>query len=257
MKYARALIFVTCVVALGALFGCSGTADPAPTVEPQLEETKRIHAALSTQWQNFDTTMSSTLQAVDDLPTMTVPAKKIDVDLLRKALAECFEAPVDASSAAAKGGAVASGEAVTAPVASAPECDTESTKALEDLTKNYDPEIAEFINKKLGSIAMMRTNIKERLLTMSTDIAEQFAQAKLKIDEIRVAADTAKTTADADPDMSDGDKASFQEKYDELQTELTKLDELLESMQGDAMNLPDKVRVILEKATYALSTFGQ
>jgi hypothetical protein len=226
-------------------------------VEPQLEEARRLNTTLSNQWQGFDTTMTSTLKAVDDLPSMTVPAKKLDVALLRKALSECFEAPVAAGSAAAAGGAAASGEAAPVSSSAIAKCKTESTQALLDLSQKGDPEVSAFINAKLDSIAMMRTNIKDRLPTMAADISEQYAQAKLKADEIRVAADTAKTAADSDPTVSDAAKATFQAQYDELQTELTKLDELLRNMENNGMNLPDKVRVTLEKATYALSTFGQ
>jgi hypothetical protein len=257
MMYARPVLIVTCLVAMGVLAGCSGTAAPGPTVQPQLEEAKRLNVSLSTQWQNFDTTMTTTLKSVDDLPKLSVPAKKLDVELLRKALTECFEAPANAGSAAAAGGAAAAGEAAPAPTGSAPKCDTESTNALLSLAKAGDPEIAKFINAKLDSIAAMRSNIKVHLPTMAADIAEQYAQAKLKADEIRVAADSAKTNADADPDMDAVSKAAFQAQYDELQAELKKLDELLKSMEGDGMNLPDKVRVTKEKATYALSTFGQ
>ena len=263
MKYSRNIIIALAAGLVMLLAtACGGGSMTSQSVAPQLEEARKLNSELSANWQTFDTTYNTTLQAVETFPQITIPKEKLDVELLKTPLTECFDASADASGDAAKGGEAATGEEAMATGEKMAEagmvaCETESSAALNDLAQKGDEEVSGFITQKLQTVATIKTNLKDKLPSLATQIAEQFATTKLKAEEIRVTAEGIKTAADNNPLMSDADKAKFNQEYEELQTELTQLDELLGTMQAEATQLPDKVRVTLEKATYAVSNFGQ
>lgn len=255
-------ITLVAIIALTTLAAACGSISAKQSVAPQLEEARALNTELRGEWTATQEMLNGTLAAVEEFPKLGIDPSTVDVDLLKKALTECFEAPVASAEDSAKSGDVATGEdaanmAEDTGAAVATKCEGESMAALQDMKGNASPEIGTFIDNKVGAISMIKVNLKEKLPAKATDIGERYAAAKLKVEELRATADGLKAAADANPLMNDEEKAKFNAEYEALQAELAGLDELLGSMESEALGLPDRLRTTQETFVQGLANFGQ
>lgn len=250
------------IIALTTLAAACGSLSATQSVAPQLEEARALNTELRGEWTATQEMLNGTLSAVEEFPKLGIDPSQIDVDLLKKALTECFEAPLATAEDSAKSGDVATGDDATAMVedtgaAIATKCEGESMAALNDMAGKASPEVGTFIESKIGAISLIKVNLKEKLPAAATNIGERYAAAKLKVEELRLTADGLKTAADANPLMDDKAKATFNTEYEALQAELAGLDELLGSMESEALGLPDRLRTTQETFIQGLANFGQ
>ncbi len=249
-------------IALVALLSTACGSVTTPTVKTQLDEAKQLNSELRTEWEATETMMTQTESAVTEFPKLGIDATKLDLDLMKKALVECFDSPVKAAKDSAKGGGAATekkaeklaqktGEDLAA------SCEGESVNTLQDLGANSDPDVNKFIQGKLGSVAMVKVNLKENLPNKSKDLLERFAKAKLKVEELRLAADATKTIADENPLLGDKAKKKFKAEYDQLQTELKAIEEIMSTMETGGQGLPERVQTMTVNFTQGMQNFGQ
>jgi hypothetical protein len=250
------------IIALTTLAAACGSLSAKQSVAPQLEEARALNTELRGEWTATQEMLNGTLAAVEEFPKMGIDPSMVDVDLLKKALTECFEAPLASAEESAKSGDVATGEDAAAMAedtgaAMATKCEGESMSALNDMSGKASPEVGTFIQSKVGAISMIKVNLKEKLPAKATEIGQKYAAAKLKVEELRLTADGLKTAADANSLMNDKEKAAFATEYEALQAELAGLDELLGSMESEALGLPDRLRTTQETFVTGLANFGQ
>ena len=249
------LFVALALVAFGT--ACGGSANI--TLGPQLEEARTLNSELRAEWTQTEDTFNSTLTAVEAFPEIGVDVSKVDMNLVQKALTEVFNA--DTKKAAVNVSEVATGDTSSAMGEKAlTECAKsgggESMKSLRDYTKLANEEVAVFINQKVKSVCLIRQNVKLRLPEMSTDMNERYLNAKVKIEELKLTADTLKTNADTNGDLDEAAKAKFDLQYKDLQEEIKAIEELLMTMEGEVGSLQDRLNETTEKFTYGLSNFG-
>lgn len=243
-----------------ALSACSGVGGLS-SLEPQLNEARSVNSELRAEWTQTEDTMNTTLAQVEQFPDIPIDVSKVDMKLVQKALTETFngeskKAAKTVSSVTTGDEAMQAGEAA----AKGDDCTAdggESMSALKDYMKQTPEEVSNFIGSKIGSVCTIKSNLRDRLPTMAQTMGERYLAAKVKVEELRLTADTIKTGADNNPLMDSAAKAKFNQQYEDLQTEIKSIEELLGSMETEVTNLPDKLRETVEKFTYGLANFGQ
>ncbi len=250
MKHGFKFATILTLIALTQLFAACGGAAVDASLAGELDQARTLNTDLKNRLREVDTTLSTTLTTVEALPTMGVDRKTVDINLVRSALTECFESPVQAA-----GDAAASANAAAGGLGEI-QCKTNSSAALMDLKSQSEPEVAGFIEVKVNAIATLKVNLKDRLPQMSTTILQEHADAKITVAALRKAADEKRAKLEEEPPSAEK-QAKWDAEYADLMRELDALDALLSSMETEASGLPDKVRTTVEQVTYALSTFGE
>jgi hypothetical protein len=258
----RNTVTLVAIAVLATLLAACGGLSTKQTVASQLEEARALNTELRGEWTAAQELMNSTQTAVEQFPTIGIDPATLDMALLKKAMTECFEAPLANAEDAAVSEEIATGEEATAMAEETGEavmvaCEGESMAALTEMKGKAAPEVMEFIDNKVGAVSMIKTNIKEALPTTAINIAERFVAAKLKVEELRLTADGYKTLADANPLMNDQEKAAFNDDYEALQTEIGAIEEMLGSMESEALGMPDRVRGMGEAFMQGMANFGQ
>lgn len=239
--------FMLCILALALLSAC-GTVS-APSLQGQIDEVRKLNTDLSSQWSDFDATMTATTSSIASFTQISVDPQQLDMALLKTALTECFEAPVSASLDASRSGSAATG------VAAAPTCDTESTAALNDIKSKSEPPIASFIDSKLSAIALLRDNVKGKLPGLAESISLSYPEAKARAAALRESVDGLKSSTDA-LGLPESMMNKFDADYKTFVTELATLEEIVAKLEQESPNLQGKIATSLERATYNMTTFG-
>jgi hypothetical protein len=243
-KFAAALVFILMTQALA----CGGSMVDT-SLSGELDQARSLNTDLKNRLREVDTTLSTTLTTVEALPAVSVDRKTVDIELVRNALTECFESPVQAAGDAAASADVAAGGAGSI------QCKTDSSAALMDIKGMSEPAVAGFIDTKVNAIATLKVNLKDRLPNMATTILQEHADAKVSAAALRKTTESKKATLGGT--LTGESKTKWDAEYADLIAELDALDALLNSMETEAAGLPDKVRTTVERVTYALSNFGQ
>ena len=248
MKRNLLLALLTLLVAALAS-ACSGAS--LTSVKPQLEAARTLNNDLTTEWQATETMLTETQQGIADLPKVDIDPKKVDIQLLKKALVDCFNAPVKAAEKSANAGELSAGQVADKTVA---KCEGESVDAVSNLGQQADPEVNTFIQKKLDTVAMAKSNIKEGLPSKAEGLVKKYPEAKLKLEALKKEAEAVKLGVDNNPLA---DKKAFEKEYAELQEEIQKLEQTLSSMEAAVPGLPDRVTTTSVEFNNALTSFGQ
>jgi len=232
------------------------------SLTPQLSEARTVNSELRAEWTQTDETLSTTLTQVEQFPDIPIDVSRVDMNLVQKALTEAFngeskKASNTVSSIATGDQALQAGEAAASGEADCAGDAGESMKSLQSYMKQAPDEVSNFIGSKINSVCTIKTNVRVRLPEMATNMVERYGIAKLKVEELKLTADTLKTAADSNPLLDTVARNKFNAQYQDLQTEIQGIEELLSTMETEVTELPNKVRETLEKFTYALSNFGQ
>lgn len=234
---------------------CGGKGEK-PRLTPLLDQARSLNSELRTDWQATQTQMTTTLTTVEALPKLDVDPEALDVGLLRQALTECFQSPLQLGASSATGAGAVDGKPAQGVVTPEVICAGESLTALKDLARRYDEEVAKFIDLKIAQVASLKVNLKGELPEKATAIAEQFANARIQVDQLRSSAEDLKRRAE-EGELSDEEQLRFKDDYKALQTELNTVEELLNSIEQESLNLKDTVRASVEQVNKSLATFGQ
>lgn len=240
---------------------CGGSLS-ASSVKPQLEEARALNTELRSEWETTETMLNETQKAIEEFPTIGIDKSKIDIALLKNAMVECFNSPLAVAKDANKSADIATGDDATQEVAQgadkvAATCEGEQMGALNDLKQQSDPEVAQFIEKKVGSVAMIKLNLKQGLPSHSENLVKRYPEAKLDLEKIRKTAEGVKLAFDNNPLNGDKEKKKFNDEYSELEAELKGIEELLSSMEGEVPNLPGRVTETAVNFQNGLTSFGQ
>lgn len=255
----KKLTLLTALLTL-LLSACGGVGGmSASSVKPQLEEARALNSQLRTDWEATETMLNDTEKAIEDFPKIEVDKSKLDIGLLKEAMVECFNSPLETAKDSVKSGDIAAGEeaAVDGAEQVAATCEGENMNALNDLKGQSDPEVAQFIEKKVGSVALIKVNIKQELPARSENLVKQYPEAKVQLEKIKKSAEGVKLAFDKNPLNNADDKKKFNDEYAELETEIKGLEELLSSMETEIPNLPDRVSKTAINFNEGLTSFGQ
>ncbi len=259
----KKLTLLSLLTLLLTAMACGGAGlGSVSSVKPQLEEARALNTELTTEWTTTETMLNDTQKAVDDFPKIDVDPTKLDVALLKDAMVECFNSPVAVAEDANKSADIATGDDAKGEVMEGTEkvaaaCEGEKMTALNDLKGQSDPEVATFIDNKVGSVAMIKSNLKVELPAKAENLTKRYPEAKLDLEKIRKTAEGVKLAFDNNPLNNDEAKKKFAAEYAELEAELKNIDGVLSSMESEVPNLPGRVTETSVNFTNGLSTFGQ
>jgi hypothetical protein len=231
----------------------------ASSVKPQLEEARALNSELRADWEATETMLNDTEKAIEDFPKIEVDKSKLDINLLKEAMTECFNSPLEAAKDSMKSGDIAAGDEAATEGAEkvVATCEGENMNALNDLKGQSDPEVAQFIDQKVTSVATIKVNIKQGLPTRSESLVKKYPEAKVQLEKIKKTAEGVKLAFEKNPLNGADDKKKFNDEYAELETEIKGLEELLSSMETEIPNLPDRVSKTAINFNEGLANFGQ
>jgi hypothetical protein len=236
---------------LTLLCSACGGPEKIPTLGPQLDQARVLNSELRAEWDSTNKTLSSTLKAVDGLPSLAIDASKLDVDLLRKALFECFNTPVGAGADSARSGAAIDGE----PTPALPPCEGMDIDALTNIGKASGPEIDKLYREKLAQMAMVRVNLRQNLPALTKAMSERYIAAEKELEEL----ETIATLQDKDArseDISEADRTKFRSEFDALKKELAAIKALISETKEAPAEIDTSVRTAIDELLSNLAKMG-
>jgi len=229
---------------------CGGGAK-IPTLGPQLDQARVLNSELRAEWDNTNKTLSSTLRAVENLPTLTIDGSKLDVDLLRKALFECFNTPLGAGADSARSGATIDGGSAPA----IPPCEGMDIDALVNIGKASGPEIDKLYKDKLSQMAMVRLNLRQNLPALTKALSERYVAAEKELLELESTAASQEKDARSE-DISDEDRTKFRSELEALKKELEAIKVLISETKEAPTEIDTSVRTAIDELLSKLAKMG-
>ena len=248
MKKLTTIVWMAGLLAMFA--GCSSDKKP-PSVGAQLDQARVLNSELRAEWDTTRKMLASTLKAVEELPKLAIDPQKLEVNLLRKALFECFNSPVGAGADSARSGATVDGT----PTAAAPPCEGTDVDALKNIGGAAGPEISDLYKAKLGSIALVKLNLRQQLPARTKEMSERYIRARKSIEEIEFAAQREKKSAETG-DASDADKAKFRTDFDALNKEIDAVKALMDETEDAPSEIDNAVRTAIDELLSKLAAMG-